>query len=108
MYRCLFACLAVSLLSPAALAKGRVHHRSKPIAHVAVSSQAIPINTAPLKEWLKLPGVGAKCAKKIVSYRETHGPFQSVNDLLKVPGVGKAKLKLWQLKEAGHPYVVLH
>jgi|GEM_PF-1843137 len=106
MYRCLSVCLAVSLLSPAALAKGKVHHRSKPVAHV-LSSQAVPINTASLKEWLKLPGVGAKCAKKIVSYREKHGPFRSVNDLLKVSGVGKAKLKQWQNKQAGHPYVVL-
>jgi len=39
-----------------------------------------------------LPGVGPTTARAIVAYREAHGRFRSVTDLLAVPGIGPAKL----------------
>jgi competence protein ComEA len=39
-----------------------------------------------------LPGVGPSTATAIVSYRTQIGPFASVDDLLKVRGIGPAKL----------------
>ena len=38
----------------------------------------------------ELNGVGATRAEAIVAYREQHGPYQTVDDLLKVKGIGKA------------------
>lgn len=35
-----------------------------------------------------LNGVGPKIAAAIVSYRKEHGPYKSVDDLLKVKGIG--------------------
>ena len=35
-----------------------------------------------------LNGVGPKIAAAIVSYRKEHGPFNNVQDLLKVKGIG--------------------
>ena len=40
-----------------------------------------------------LKGVGKVKAKAIVDYRRKHGNFKSVNELLEVPGIGKATLK---------------
>lgn len=40
----------------------------------------------------ELAGVGEAKAKAIVVYRETNGPFASVDELLEVKGVGKAIL----------------
>jgi len=40
-----------------------------------------------------LLGVGALKAQAIVDYRETHGAFTSVEDLLSVPGIGPATLE---------------
>ncbi len=40
-----------------------------------------------------LPGIGPSLAQKIVDYRDQHGPFQRVEDLLDVPGIGPAKLE---------------
>ena len=52
----------------------------------------IDINHATAKELTALPGVGEVTARAIVEYRNTHGPFASVEDLLLVPGIGEATL----------------
>ncbi|MNR21422.1 ComE operon protein 1 [compost metagenome] len=40
----------------------------------------------------ELAGIGAAKANAIVAYRETNGPFSSVDELLEVKGIGKAIL----------------
>jgi competence protein ComEA len=40
----------------------------------------------------ELAGVGEAKAKAIVAYRETNGPFTSIDELLEVKGIGKAIL----------------
>ena len=52
----------------------------------------VNINEADHTELMKLEGVGAGMAKKIIAWREAHGPFKRAQDLEKVPGVGKAVL----------------
>jgi competence protein ComEA len=39
-----------------------------------------------------LPGVGPSLAARIIAFRDTHGPFQSVSDVLAVSGIGPATL----------------
>ena len=46
------------------------------------------LNSADAVELAQVPGVGPKMAEAIVDYRRLHGPFQSVDDLVKVRGVG--------------------
>ena len=54
--------------------------------------QSININLASVVELEQLPGVGPATAKAIVAYREKNGAFLKVEDLLKVRGIGPAKL----------------
>ncbi len=65
-----------------------------PGAAVAPSGEAGPpsINRADSTSLQDIPGVGPVLADRIVTYREEHGPFESVEDLLEVPGIGEAKL----------------
>jgi len=56
----------------------------------------VDLNTADEATLKSLKGIGLVKAKAIVDYRQTNGPFKSVDDLKKVPGIG-AKL-LAQLK----------
>ena len=57
------------------------------------ASGTININTASATDLEKLPGVGPALAQRIVEYRDSHGPFASVDALTDVPGIGKAKLE---------------
>ncbi len=62
-------------------------------AHMAATDGKIHINTADEKQLDELPGIGPIMAKRIVEYRSEHGPFESVDDLAKVRGIGPEKLE---------------
>jgi competence protein ComEA len=53
---------------------------------------AVDVNTATAQDLEALPGVGPVMAQRLVQYRQTHGPFKTLDDLLAVAGVGKQKL----------------
>jgi len=57
------------------------------------SAGPVNINTADVKELMKLEGVGRRVAEKIVEYRDAHGPFKKPEELRKVEGVGSG---LWE------------
>lgn len=48
------------------------------------------INTASAAELEQLPRIGPTTAQRIVEYRQTHGPFQRIEDIQQVPGIGPA------------------
>lgn len=50
----------------------------------------ININTATLAQLDTLPGIGPTTAQKIIDYRSQHGPFQKIEDIMNVPGIGPA------------------
>lgn len=52
----------------------------------------LSLNQATESELETLPGVGPVLARRIVDFRETHGRYETVEDLLEVPGIGEAKL----------------
>ena len=53
--------------------------------------QNVRINSASARELQQLPGIGPALAQRIVETRNS-GRFTSAEDLLRVPGIGKAKL----------------
>jgi competence protein ComEA len=59
---------------------------------VAKPAGKVDINHATAEELDALPGVGPSTAAKIVSEREANGPYKSVEDLMRVPGIGAKKL----------------
>ena len=56
------------------------------------ASSTVNLNTASARELEVLPGIGPTTAQAIIQYREENGPFQSVDELLRVQGIGDAKL----------------
>ncbi len=55
---------------------------------VAIASDPININTATVKELVKLKGIGRIIAERIIQYRQENGEFKTVKDLLNVKGIG--------------------
>lgn len=65
-----------------------------PAAAPGVASDGrVNLNTADAAALDTLPGVGPATAAKILAWRESHGRFASVEDLLDVGGIGEAKLE---------------
>ena len=75
-------------------------------AHAATQSQPAPAPVADVTQasvnldtadaatlTRELKGIGATKAKAIVDYREEHGPFSPVDELLEVKGIGSATLQ---------------
>jgi len=52
----------------------------------------IDVNQAGWVEWMQLEGVGPALASRIVADRQVHGPFATIEDLGRVPGIGPATI----------------
>ncbi len=79
-------CAGPALASEDKHAKGEAKEASQ-------AEHKVNINEASQAELMKLAGVGAGAAKKIIAWREAHGPFKRLHDLGKVPGVGREVLE---------------
>lgn len=53
----------------------------------------IDLNSATVEELKSVPGIGEVMAQRIVDFREQHGPFSRVDELLKVKGIGEKSLE---------------
>ena len=55
----------------------------------------IDLNLATRTELMQLPRVGPRTADRIIAFRQAHGPFQRVEEIMEVRGLGeKAFLRL--------------
>ena len=53
----------------------------------------VNLNQASAEELTHLKGIGPKTAERILAYREEHGPFKTVDQLVEVKGIGNAKFQ---------------
>ncbi len=54
--------------------------------------EKVDINKATAEELIALPGIGPALADRIIQFRERNGPFERIEDLLKVQGIGEKSL----------------
>lgn len=59
----------------------------------AVEEGPLDLNNASFNELLRLPRIGPTLAGRIIRYREEHGPFHSLEELLNVEGIGPVLLE---------------
>jgi len=57
------------------------------------SEELVRVNIATVDELTTLQGIGPAKAQAIIDYREEYGPFQVVEDLLEVSGIGEKTLE---------------
>jgi len=72
-------------LAPAPLAAAGAQEQKE-------SQSDIDINKATVDELASVTGIGRVLAERIVEFREANGPYGSVDDLLKVKGIGEKLL----------------
>jgi len=53
-----------------------------------MAEEKVNLNTATLEELTKLKRIGPAYAQRIIDYRENYGPFEKIEDLMKVKGIG--------------------
>ena len=82
-----FALAAVAATAPSRAAAPAA---SKP---PAADAKPVDINTAGASELESVPGIGKSLAQRILTFREKNGAFSSVDDLLKVQGIGEKSLQ---------------
>lgn len=54
-------------------------------------------NFAPADSLELIPGIGPEFARRIVDYRNNHGPFVAVDSLVNVSGIGPATLAKFKM-----------
>jgi len=64
------------------------------LALSALSLLAIDVNTATKEDFMKIKGIGAKKAQRIINYRKEHGKFKSVDELVNVKGISKRLVEI--------------
>ena len=96
---------AVGALMLAACGLWLMAGRGDPLAATAGAGDGPPyrvnVNTAGWAELSLVPGLGEVLARRIVDYRQAHGPLRSVEELTAVLGIGRIKLREIE------PYLVL-
>ena len=85
-----FCCLILLLvnINQAIAAAGQESTQKPMVTQESLLAAKIDINNADEKMLTNLPGVGPTTASRIHEYRKVNGPFKSVDDLLKVKGIG--------------------
>lgn len=78
-----------SVLAAAESVYVETRRRSQPLS----PGERIDPNTADEAELDRLPGVGPALAREIVRNRLSEGPFRSLGDLERVPGLGSSKVE---------------
>lgn len=73
------------------LGKTQHHFKSSSVTQ-AIAEHTININTANAAQFATIKGLGVKKAEAIVAYRKANGKFQTVENLMKVKGIGEKKL----------------
>ena len=63
---------------------------SRKEAEAAVSAGIVNLNQASKEQLMTLPGIGESRAEDILRYRKEHGSFQTIEEIMKVPGIKDA------------------
>ncbi len=86
----LVSVLALAIVGAAAPSVAAPAPAPRPVASEA---RPVDINTADSVALESVPGIGKSLSQRILAFREKNGPFQSVDDLLKVQGIGEKSIQ---------------
>lgn len=62
----------------------------EPPSRLPAIGSKVNINTADLASLESLPGIGPSLAQRIIDYRQAHGSFERIEDIMEVSGIGES------------------
>lgn len=93
-----FACVLLGVFLGRNMTRNYISIRNTTPSETAVATERdqtddgrIDINTATEQQLTLLPGIGETMAKRIIEYRTENGKFTTIEDLMKVNGIGEKK-----------------
>ena len=63
------------------------------VANVATAEPCVNLNRASAEELMQLPGVGLVMSRRIIEYREHHGPFRRPAEIIIIEGFSEKKYR---------------
>lgn len=87
--------LVVALIGLAGLARSAPSPRIEPdtrSSRHSVVEGPVDVNRASAEQLATLPRIGPTLAARIVDYRAAHGPFRTLDELDRVPGLGPSTI----------------
>ena len=71
----------------------RIQENDHIVSSGAVVNGKMDVNRVTVTQLCYIPGIGEVTAQKIIDYRDANGPYQSLDELLNVDGIGPKKLE---------------
>ena len=65
-----------------------VSSRSAEVRELPAAAEPVNVNKADRETLCTLPGIGSALADRILAYRQEHGPFRQLPELMNVRGIG--------------------
>lgn len=69
--------------------EAETEHAESDVSSQAEQAHKININTADKEELMTLSGIGEAKADAVIAYREEHGAFQNIDEIMNVSGIGE-------------------
>ena len=64
------------------------------IPAVLMAGEKIDLNSADIAKLVTIKGIGQSLAQRIIDYRKEHGPYEKIEDVMKVKGISNKKFEL--------------
>lgn len=85
--------LAVLAVAGASLTGSLAYAAPNKDVKIENPAKVVNVNTATTEELQTIRGIGPAIAGRILEYRKEHGPFDKIEDLAKIHGIGESKLQ---------------
>ena len=84
--------VALALATALGVRPARAECPAAVAAPAPVGEGTVNLNTASVEELIRLPGIGPAKAAAIAAFRQKHGPFTHIDDLDRVKGFGRKSM----------------
>ncbi len=70
---------------------GRLYAPARKVERLIIELGRVDLNTADKRALKTVKGIGEALAERIIAYRQENGPYSSVDDLRRVPGITRSR-----------------